>query len=100
MEQFGRTLMITRPQIPIVAHRTFGRLVVMMAAAVVPINGAGLASAAPVRPATPPKAVPVIGACVDEADKPLAGVKVALYRVDYAANKHERIAERQTKADG
>lgn len=75
-----------------------GLLVVLVAAFALTT---GQAPGAPDRPTTPaPKAVPVIGTCLDETGKPLAGVKVTLYREDYKAKKHEKLAERETGADG
>jgi 5-hydroxyisourate hydrolase-like protein (transthyretin family) len=59
------------------------------------------APGAPDRPTTPaPKALPVVGTCRDETGQALAGVKVTLYREDYKAKKQEKLAERETGADG
>jgi len=75
-----------------------GLLVVLVAAIALTSSQA---SGAPDRPTTPaPKALPVVGTCRDEAGQPLAGVKVTLYREDYKAKKHEKLAERETGADG
>ena len=55
---------------------------------------------APDRPTPPAKGVPVAGTCLDETGQPLAGVTVALYRQDATAQKYEKLAERETGADG
>src|SRR5687767_4746481 len=90
--------MTARSRTTTAAHRALGFLFVSLAAVGL-TDAAGRASAAPAK--TPPaKTMTVSGTCLDEADKPLAGVKVALYREDYSAKKHEKLAEQETGADG
>jgi len=91
---------IARSRTVTAAHRAFGALVVVLLAALAQINRASTASAAPIRPAAPAKGAPITGVCVDETGQPLAGVRVTLYRDDYKAKKHEKLAGRETGADG
>src|SRR5687768_10573558 len=90
--------MTARPRTATAGRRALGLLFVSLVAVGL-TDAAGRAPAAPAK-TPPPKTMTVTGTCLDEADKPLAGVKVALYREDYSAKKHEKLSEQETGADG
>ncbi|HKB05530.1 MAG TPA: carboxypeptidase-like regulatory domain-containing protein [Gemmataceae bacterium] len=89
--------MIARSRTRIAARWAAGGLLFIVLAVVGRNDVAGRAPQPADRPA---KGVPVTGTCLDEANQPLAGVRVTLYREDYQAKKHERLGAKETGADG